>query len=115
MEFSFVSNGIISILENILLIDTDLDASKSMEMVELEFCELEQDRSNIIVDMNNIVFINLFFCIEYFKSEDDFKSSSTKFIYPMDNNRLDNHSIYNEEVELNKQSHNIYPNFLYCK
>lgn len=60
MDFSFVSNGIISILENILLIDIDLDASKSMEIVEFEFSELEQDRSNVIVDINNIVFMNLF-------------------------------------------------------
>ena len=60
MDFSFVSNGIISILENILLIDIDLDASKSIEIVEFEFCELEQDRSNVIVDINNIVFMNLF-------------------------------------------------------
>ena len=35
------------------------------------------------------------------------KSSSTKFNFPMDNNRPDNHSIYNEEVDLSKQSHNI--------
>ena len=60
MDFSFVSNGIISILENILLIDIDLDASKSIEIVEFEFCEFEQDRSNVIVDINNIVFMNLF-------------------------------------------------------
>ena len=57
MDFSFVSNGIISILENILLIDIDLDASKSIEIVEFEFCELEQDRSNVIVDINNIFLV----------------------------------------------------------